>query len=196
MADWHSLPVNEIERMAKNISPGEWAVDRHRPVSTLLGSCVAVCLFDEAVQLGGMNHFMLPSMKKRENNGEVDSVLSGDYAMEVLLNSLLGQGAARHRIKAKAFGGGTIISGSAAGGIGKRNAEFARAWLEREGIPIVASDFLGPWSRKVLFVPATGDAYSRRIATTMITTQEVAREEATYAESLVKRQPSSNIELF
>jgi len=196
MPDWHKLPAQEIERLAKSISPGEWLVDRQRPIATLLGSCVAVCLYDETVPIGGMNHFMLPSMRRRENNAEVDSVLSGDYAMEVLLNGLLTQGAARHRIKAKAFGGGTIISGSAADGIGKRNAGFAREWLGREGIPIVASDFLGPWSRKVLFVPATGDAYSRRIATTMITSQEVAREEVAYAASLATRPPTSNVELF
>lgn len=196
MTDWHKLPAQEIERLAKNISPGEWVVDRQRPISTLLGSCVAVCLYDETVPVGGMNHFMLPSMKRRADNADVDSVLSGDYAMEVLLNGLLAQGAARHRLKAKAFGGGTIISGNAADGIGKRNAEFARSWLERERIPIVSSDFLGPWSRKVLFVPATGDVYSKRMASTMITTQEIAREEAAYAESLVKRPPPSNIELF
>lgn len=186
----------EMERLAANISPGEWQVGRDRPISTLLGSCVAVCLYDEKLQIGGMNHFMLPNMKKRQDNTEIDTVLSGDYAMEVLLNGLLTRGSNRARIKAKAFGGGTIISGMASAGIGKRNAEFAQQWLDRERIELVASDFLGPWSRKVVFVPAMGDAYCKRIPTTMITSQEIAREETAYAESLVKRPPSSNVELF
>ena len=162
-------------------------------MSTLLGSCVAVCMYDPKLGMGGMNHFMLPSMRRGE---DVDSVLSGDYAMEVLLNGLLGRGAARNRIQAKAFGAGTIISSLAATGIGQRNADFAREWLDREGIPLVASDFLGPWSRKVLFVPATGDAYCRRMPTTLATAQEIAREEQVYAESLLRRPPKSNVELF
>lgn len=193
--DWTTIPAREIERMSSNISPGGWLVERERPMSTLLGSCVAVCMFDPGVQLGGMNHFMLPTMK-RGSGDDVDSVLSGDYAMEVLLNGLIGRGALRQRIRAKAFGAGTIISSLAATGIGQRNAEFARDWLEREKIPLLASDFLGPWSRKILFVPATGDAYCRRMPTTLATAQEIAREEAVYAESLLRKPPASNVELF
>jgi len=194
--DWHKMSPQEIERRAISIAPGEWAVDMQRPICTLLGSCVAVCLYDPAVGVGGMNHFMLPNMRKREGGVDVDSLLSGDYAMEVLLNGILARGGARHRLKAKAFGGGTIISGIAASGIGKRNAEFTRDWLAREGIELVASDFLGACSRKVLLVPATGDAYCRRMTTTMANAQEVARAELAYAESLRKPPPKSNVELF
>jgi chemotaxis protein CheD len=194
--DWHKMSPQEIERRATSIAPGEWAVDMQRPICTLLGSCVAVCLYDPAVGVGGMNHFMLPNMRKREGGVDVDSLLSGDYAMEVLLNGILARGGARHRLKAKAFGGGTIISGIAASGIGKRNAEFTRDWLAREGIELVASDFLGACSRKVLLVPATGDAYCRRMTTTMANAQEVARAELAYAESLRKPPPKSNVELF
>lgn len=196
MIDWHKMSPQEIERRAISIAPGEWAVDMQRPICTLLGSCVAVCLYDPAVGVGGMNHFMLPNMRKREGGVDVDSLLSGDYAMEVLLNGILARGGARHRLKAKAFGGGTIISGIAASGIGKRNAEFTRDWLAREGIELVASDFLGACSRKVLLVPATGDAYCRRMTTTMANAQEVARAELAYAESLRKPPPKSNVELF
>jgi len=193
--DWSAIPAREIERMSSNIPPGGWLVERERPMCTLLGSCVAVCLFDPVAQLGGMNHFMLQTMK-RGSHDDVDSVLSGDYAMEVLMNGLLGRGAQRARIRAKAFGAGTIISSLAATGIGTRNAEFAREWLEREKVPLVASDFLGPWSRKILFVPANGDAYCRRMPTSLATAQEIAREEAVYAESLLRKPPKSNVELF
>ena len=196
MIDWHKMSPQEIERRAISIAPGEWAVDMQRPICTLLGSCVAVCLYDPAVGVGGMNHFMLPNMRKREGGVDVDSLLSGDYAMEVLLNGILARGGARHRLKAKAFGGGTIISGIAASGIGKRNAELTRDWLAREGIELVASDFLGACSRKVLLVPATGDAYCRRMTTTMANAQEVARAELAYAESLRKPPPKTNVELF
>ena len=181
--------------MACHIPPGGWQVDRDRPICTLLGSCVAVCMYDLEARLGGMNHFMLPNMR-RSSGSDVDSVLSGDFAMEVLLNGLLGRGAVRARVRAKAFGAGTIISSLASTGIGGRNAEFAREWLDREGIPLVAADFLGPWSRKVLFVPATGDAWCRRMPTTLATAQEVAREEEIYAKSLQRPASSGKVELF
>ena len=191
-----ALSPQEIERQARNLAPGEWGVDRVRPLSTLLGSCVAVCMYDEAARVGGMNHFMLPTMSRPGAHQDVDVLLSGDYALEALLNGLLGQGAARHRVRAKAFGGGTILGAMAASGIGERNASFAREWLDREGIPLVASDFLGPWSRKVLLLPATGEAYCKRIPTTMATAREIAREEAAYAESLVRKPAGGNVELF
>ena len=64
--------------------------------------------------------------------------------------------------------------------IGQRNAKFAREWLQDEGIPLQAADLLGPWSRKVLFLPGSGDAYCRRMVTTMATADVIAREERLY----------------
>ena len=190
--DYASLPAREIERLSRNVAPGAWAVERQRPLSTLLGSCVAVCMFDLHARVGGINHFMLPNMQ-RSADSEVDSLLSGDYAMEALLNALLAQGARKARIQAKAFGGGTIIETSGQSlAIGQRNARFARDWLQREGIPIVASDFLGPWSRKVLFVPSNGDAWCKRIVTSHATAEVIAREERAYAATLAAAPSSSS----
>ncbi|CAL93021.1 chemotaxis protein CheD [Azoarcus olearius] len=196
MTDWDQLSPQEVERLARNIGPGEWAVDRQRPISTLLGSCVAVCMFDPVSRVGGMNHFMLPNIRRNDHHADDDMLLSGDYAMEALLNGLLNQGAVRHRVQAKAFGGGTIIHGMTSAGIGERNAAFAREWLTREGISLQAEDFLGPWSRKLLFIPATGTAWCKRMPTTMTTVEQIAREEADYAASLQRKPPKGNIELF
>lgn len=200
MIDYTSLPSREIERLSRNIKPGEWALERQRPISTLLGSCVAVCLIDTGLPLAGMNHFMLPNMKKGAHADE-DMLLAGDACMEALLNAMLGQGAAKHRIKAKAFGGGSVIDANLpkALSIGKRNADFTREWLDRENIPLIASDFLGPWSRKVLLVPVSGDAYCRRVTSSQLNTDALRREELAYAESLLKHQSTvteKKIELF
>jgi chemotaxis protein CheD len=196
--DYASLPARELERHARNIQPGGWAVESRLPLSTLLGSCVAVCLFDPHLQIGGINHFMLPDMG-RSRHGDIDSLLSGNFAMEALLNALLGQGARKPRLQAKAFGGGTIIDTEAgASSIGLRNAGFAKEWLQREGIPLVSADLLGPWSRKVLFLPCNGQAFCKRMVTSMATADVIAREERAYAESL-RRAPASDdkkIELF
>jgi chemotaxis protein CheD len=83
--------------------------------------------------------------------------------------------------------------------IGKRNADFTREWLDRENIPLIASDFLGPWSRKVLLVPANGDAFCKRVTSSLINTESLRREELAYAESLLTKPASTTnkkIELF
>lgn len=182
----------DFERLAFNINPGGWAVETERPISTLLGSCVAVCLYDPKLKLGGMNHFLLPS--KRVGAGDdTDVVLAGDYAMEVLVNAMLAKGAHKNRLVAKAFGGGNIVS-SIRMAIGDRNAEFATEWLAREGIPLVGSDFGGPWSRKVLCVPNTGDAFCRRSPVNQAVA-EVVKAEAAYEQSLAVAK-TKRVELF
>lgn len=195
MPDYTQLSAKEIERVAHSISPGEWCCERERPIATLLGSCVAVCLYDTAVPVAGMNHFMLPQMSGRRST-DVDVLLAGDACMEALLNGLLARGAARHRIKAKAFGGAAIIEGNKSLCVGQRNVDFTREWLERERIPLIASDFLGPWSRKVLLVPQNGDAYCRRMARSA----QLQQTEQQYASSLNTPQPPAGsgkrIELF
>ena len=196
--DYSKLPAKEIERHARNIQPGAWSIDSAQPMATLLGSCVAVCLFDPIMKIGGLNHFMLPDMA-RSKNSEVDSMLAGNFAMEALLNGLLVRGAKKVRLQAKAFGGGTIIdtdNGSLS--IGMRNANFTKEWLARENIPLTSSDFLGPWSRKIVFLPSTGDAFCKRMVTNMATVEVIAREERAYAETLKQPAPTTDkkIELF
>ena len=196
--DYANLPAKELERYARNVQPGAWVVDSEKPLSTLLGSCVAVCLFDPLMKIGGINHFMLPEMG-RSKNSDVDSLLSGSYAMEALLNALLIKGAKKVRLQAKAFGGGTIIDTDGGSlSIGMRNANFAKEWLVREGIPLRSSDFLGPWSRKIVFLPFNGEAFCKRLVTNLANAEVIAREERAYSETLKQKpvSPENKIELF
>ena len=185
--------AKRIEHTALNINPGGWAVDTERPIATLLGSCVAVCIYDTKLGLGGMNHFLLPSRMK-DNNADIDIVLAGDYAMEVLVNALLGKGAQKKRMVAKAFGGGAIVNAIRMP-IGQRNADFAREWLGRESIPLLASDFGGAWARKVICVPATGDAFCRRIPINQAGTEAVVRSELDYEKTLIAPR-APKVDLF
>ena len=187
----------DLERRAHNINPGGWTVESDRPITTLLGSCVAVCLYDPRLRLAGMNHFLLPSRTKSAGD-DTDVILAGDYSMEVLLNTMLGKGAAKQRLIAKAFGGGTIVT-SILMAIGQRNAEFAQEWLQREGIPLAAKDFGGAWSRKVVFTPDGGDAFCRRLPISQPGVQDVVTAERAYEQSLIRpAKPTSEkkIELF
>ncbi|MCX7164324.1 MAG: chemotaxis protein CheD [Betaproteobacteria bacterium] len=196
-----ALPVEhdpkDLERRARNINPGGWTVETERPITTLLGSCVAVCLYDPKLRLAGMNHFLLPSRAKTAGD-DTDVILAGDYSMEVLLNTMLMKGAVKQRIVAKAFGGGTIVT-SILMAIGQRNAEFAQEWLAREGIALTAQDFGGAWSRKVIFTPDGGDAFCRRLPITQPGVQDVVKAERDYEQSLIRpAKPSGEkkIELF
>lgn len=161
-----------LERVARVINPGGWAVESERPIATLLGSCVAVCLIDPQLHLAGMNHFLLPSGQpggSRRSTDE-DTVLHGDYAMEVLRNAMYARGASPARLIAKAFGGGNVVNAIQMA-IGSRNAEFAREWLQREGIPLLSSDLGGRgrarWcstpSRAMRFAAAQPSTAPRRL---------------------------------
>lgn len=122
-------------------------------ISTLLGSCVAVCLYDPVSQKGGINHYMLPLW-----NGEgLASPKYGNIAIEKLLNEVLKAGALRQHIIAKVFGGGEVIeSNHHFFNIGKRNIELAHSMLTDLNIPVKAESTGGKHGRKIQFNTVTG----------------------------------------
>jgi len=125
---------------------------------TVLGSCVAACLHDPVLRIGGMNHFLLP------DGGPDTNTRYGAHAMEVLINELLQRGAARKRLEAKVFGGGNVLKGFTHTLIGSRNAEFVLRYLEAERIPVTAQDLRGIHPRKVYFFPKTGKVMVQRLS--------------------------------
>lgn len=182
----------DLERQARHVNPGGWAVESARPIATLLGSCVSVCLWDPQLRIGGLNHFMLPRHAGCSGM-DMDVLLGGNYCMEALMNAMLSRGARKARLQAKAFGGGSVVVALATGTrIGQINAEFACEWLAREGIPLRASDMMGPWARKVILDPHTGAAFCRRVPTD----QSIAEAEKAYARTLVGTPKKPDIELF
>lgn len=122
-------------------------------LTTVLGSCVAACLFDPVRRIGGMNHFLLPV-----DPGGRD-ISHASAAMERLVNSLIKQGAMRHRLEAKLFGGGRMLAGLP--DIGRRNGEAALAFLTGEGIALRAQSLGGTQARRIRFWPADGRAQQR-----------------------------------
>lgn len=138
-----------------HVAEGEVRVEAGTDVvlATILGSCVAACLFDRAAGVGGMNHFLLagcdgPQVGAAERYGA--------YLMEVLVNGLLQRGARRDRLEAKLFGGAAIGMGSR--GIGSANADFAKTFLHNERFPLVGGSLGGVATRRVEFWPSTGRA--------------------------------------
>ena len=138
-----------------HIIQGEYRIS-NRPdsvLTTLLGSCVAACIWDPALKIGGMNHFLLPGEDDAQFS---DSERIGVHLMELLVNGLLREGAARTRLQAKLFGGGNMNSSLA--DIGARNGVFARGFLRNEGISLIGESLGGDQARKVQFWPTTGRA--------------------------------------
>lgn len=130
---------------------GNFAISAEADVafSTILGSCVSVCLFDEVRAVGGMNHFLLPGEPGGTNR-------YGVHLMELLINGLLHQGAEKTRLRAKVFGGARMSENLR--DIGSGNAEFARSFLSREQIPVLSESVGGRNARRVRFWPVTGAA--------------------------------------
>jgi chemotaxis protein CheD len=131
---------------------------------TVLGSCVAACIRDQAAGIGGMNHFMLPDDGvDGPQTAASDSMRYGAYAMEVLVNELIKMGGRRERFEAKVFGGAAVLAGMTTMNIGDRNAAFVRRYLATEGIRIAAEDLQGKHPRKVAFLPRTGRVMVKKL---------------------------------
>ncbi len=135
------------------VSQGEYQTtgDENVVLSTVLGSCVAACIWDPDKCIGGMNHFLLANSSDTNRSG---SLRYGVHAMEMLINDLLKSGARRSALRAKIFGGANMASNL--GDIGKSNANFAKTFLATEGIPCLAESLGGTNARRVLFRPHTG----------------------------------------
>jgi len=122
-------------------------------VMTILGSCVAVCLWDPLAKIAGINHFLLPSIPISSTK----DARYGNTAMQRLVDDIIDRGASKHRLMAKVFGGANVILAFVPKKpIGTQNVEIAREILARNGIEIVSEQTGGRHGRKLHFDTATG----------------------------------------
>lgn len=140
------------EKVTQYLQPGFLHVARATTITTILGSCVAVCLWDAARATGGMNHFLLPrGVPSPESEGRF-----GETSVQRLIERLVDTGATPGRLQAKIFGGACITAAlQREDHLGLKNVDIAVEILNRSGIGIVAMDVGGTRGRKVLF--HTGD---------------------------------------
>ena len=151
---------HHFQHNAVKVLPGEYFVARERlTIVTVLGSCIAACLWDSRACVGGMNHFMLPEGGSADTSGRY-----GSYAMELLINEMMKQGARRETLQAKIFGGGQVMHNFTTLNVGERNTRFVQDYLATERIPIVSEDVLDIHPRKVVFFPVTGKVMVKRLA--------------------------------
>lgn len=180
---------------ATKILPGDYfATSRDVMIVTVLGSCVAACIFDPHLGIGGMNHFMLPHISARDPEPISAANRYGAHAMEILINQLLKMGAERSRLKLKLFGGCQVIQSFSAIDIGERNARFAWHYAQTEQLEVLAHDFGGEHPRKVYFFPRSGKVLVKRLRT--LHNDTIYRREQEYESRLQREKLSGDVELF
>lgn len=128
-------------------------------ITTVLGSCVAVCLHDPVAKVGGMNHFLLPLHVERDRSPRF-----GTVAVPQLVDAVLRAGASTGALVAKVFGGASVIGGlSRSRPLGEENAILALRLLEEAGIPVLDHDVGGTRGRKLVFFADEGTAWVRQL---------------------------------
>jgi chemotaxis protein CheD len=199
-----SLPGFESVRRYRNaagiptarILPGEYYVTREDEViDTVLGSCVAACIRNPRLGIGGMNHFMLP----RPSGSGTDTwekiagraMRYGSASMEQLINSVLSAGGTRQDLEVKIFGGGRVIPKLS--DIGARNLDFVREFLTQEGLKIVSEDSGDTCSRHVQYFPRSGRVRVRHLSAR---SAELGAKEQRYLDRLERAPVVGEIDLF
>ena len=199
-----TLPGFESIRRYRNASgvptarilPGEYYVTREDEIiDTVLGSCVAACIRNPRLGIGGMNHFMLP----RPNSTGTDAwekvagraTRYGSASMEQLINSVLRVGGTRQDLEVKIFGGGRVVAKLS--DIGARNIEFVREFLRQEGLKIASEDAGDICSRHVQYFPRTGRVRVRHLSARAA---ELGATEQRYLDRLEQAPVAGEIDLF
>lgn len=181
----------KFQAYGKRIHPGEYKLvdNPDQMLTTILGSCVAACIRDPLLELGGMNHFLLP------DEGEAKSIASdatryGNHAMELLINDLLKLGCKRERFEVKVFGGANVSSMNVT--IGDQNAEFIMDYIEQEALNLLAHDLGGSQARRIFYFPKTGKVSRFLFAGT----DEINKRENEHQKSIKRSRPEIDVELF
>ena len=123
-------------------------------ITTILGSCIAVCLYDPVLKTGGMNHYMLPLW----NGQGLASPKYGNVAIDKLIDRMLMLVSSRNNLKAKVFGGGDVlIMRYPETSVGKRNIDLVFNVLNEKKIQIIASSVGGNYGRRIIFNTYNGE---------------------------------------
>ena len=194
-----SLPPEFDRGVVTTVHQGDCLVSSETDLtfSTVLGSCISACVRDRVANVGGMNHFLLAEQSGSARDRYGASARYGAFAMEQLINKVLTRGTGKKsNIEIKVFGGGKI--NAALDDVGAKNVEFVREFLANEGYEMVKEDLGGTYARRVMFKPASGRAFIKRLDNTA--NASIAKEELAVAASrravVAKPVVEDDIELF
>lgn len=128
-------------------------------ISAVLGSCVAVALFDKKKARGGMNHFLYPIAPAPEQA----TTLYGNVATRTLIRIFLDQQPQKKYLEGMLFGGAAPVSMKDAMEVAEKNIHVARTLLKEAQIPIGVEDVGGTWGRKIIFNASSGESVVYRV---------------------------------
>jgi chemotaxis protein CheD len=191
------MPAGDCREQLNDLAP--MVAEMCKENNYYYGSRLQVDIWDEVTGIGGMNHFMLPATDKTIGNinwGQrglvTDATRYGNYAMEHLINMILVHGGRRVNLRAKVFGGGKVLQQMS--DVGQRNLTFALAYLKSENIKVESSDLGNIYPRKVIFEPATGRAFVKKLEN--LHNDTIAQRETDYRSSLDSEDIEGDVELF
>jgi chemotaxis protein CheD len=161
------LPAEAVNKFVRNepgkserhfLYPGQLFVSREPIViTTILGSCAALCLWDWRKRMGGMNHYLLPDGSDEGPN----RLRYGTVANAALLKELLALGCDIKSIQAKLFGGSSAFAANPLQSLGARNVQLAEEFLKTSGIRLMAKDVSGKHGRRLMFHTEDGSTTIR-----------------------------------
>lgn len=167
------MKLDKLDLPIINLLPGDLYIARKPSIiSTILGSCVSVCLYAPSWKVGTMCHCLLPFSSGRDRGAPYRYV---DQAVTYMLGKMKEMNILQNKIVSHIFGGADMllkISGNATLSIGKQNIEAARAILQEFHIPIKREDVGGNKGRKIFFLSAMGKISVREISSEFITDKE------------------------
>lgn len=133
------------------IKAGEGMVttETNAVLSTILGSCVAVCLFDQKKGVIGLKHFKLKE--------------AGNFAVDKLIKEMIAAGAEQKNLKAKIFGADRIMEPYSRLKAAESNTENVKSYLSFLNIQVIAENLGSNWGRKLFFFSQTKDVLLNRI---------------------------------
>lgn len=180
---------SHFKKEVVTIYPGEYySTAGSEMISTVLGSCVSIVLYDTVAKVGGINHFMLARDTSTDDDTEKKLMGKfGEYAIDLLIADLEKKGGVLSRLEAKVFGGGNIFNmQDAATPVGDNNSKFAFEFLKKKNIPIVKSDTGGNYPRKIFFDPQTYKVFMKYINNRHLESQLLEEKERKYATEIKK----------
>lgn len=183
---------SQFNKHIVTIYPGEYHCGGGEEyISTVLGSCISVALYDKSIQFGGLNHFMLAYDQSSSKENDALAGRFGEYAMELLINDMLKHGSSKKHLSAKVFGGSNVLGtgeSSKTPLVGDANIKFVFDYLERERIPVISSNTGGDKPRKIFYDPKTSKIWLKHIRKTIKEEEFIKKKESEYVHKVQEKK--------
>lgn len=149
------------------LQPGEFYFgDKETRIRTLLGSCVAITLWNPRLQIGGMCHYLLPMRPDDDSTPDLDGRYA-DSVIALFMQELNKSGTFPADYEVKMFGGGNQFSNQEqkhAMAIPEKNIQAGRRLLKQHGFNITAEHLGGHGHRNVIFDIWSGQVWVKYVA--------------------------------